>query len=199
MKTKSAVIVALGTTLIGASPLAAQAPEAAAQPGSRLEFLIPSGTLIPTGAQRDAIKRGNMTALQVNYVTNEVFAITSTIGWARSRDLTNAAEAKLDLFTYDVGAEARAPRLWSGKSVTFTPFAGLGAGGRSYNHRDLATDATHNVAGYGSLGGELGVKQVKVRVEARDYVTGFKPLTGAGAGRTGNDVVVMVGVRFGQR
>ncbi len=199
MKTTSAVIVALTTTLIGASTLAAQANEVTTQAGSRLEILVPSGTLIPTGAQRDAIKRGNMTALQVNYVTNEMFVITSMVGWARSRDLTNINEAKLDLFTYDVGAEARAPRLFEGKTVTFTPFAGLGAGGRSYNHRDLAVDATHNVAGYGALGGELGVKRVKVRLEARDYVAGFKPLTGSGAGRTGNDVVVMVGVRFGSR
>jgi hypothetical protein len=199
MKTKSAVIVALGTTLIGASTLAAQATEVTKQPGSRLELLIPSGTLIPTGAQRDAIKRGNMTALQVNYVTNEVFAITSTVGWARSRDLTTANEAKLDLFTYDVGAEARAPGMFLGKAVTFTPFVGAGAGGRSYNYRDLAIDATHNVAGYGSVGGELGVKRVKVRLEARDYVAGFKPLSGSGAGRTGNDVVVMVGLRFVRR
>ena len=93
-------------------------------------------------------------------------------------------------------AEARAPRWISGNGVAFTPFAGAGAGGRSYNYRNLDVDATHNLAAYGSVGGELGVGRVHVRLEARDYVAGFKPLSGGGASRTGNDVVVMAGLRF---
>jgi hypothetical protein len=40
--------------------------------------------------------------------------------------------------------------------VTFRPFVGAGAGGRSYNHRKLDLDATHDVAGYGTVGGEFG-------------------------------------------
>ena len=74
-----------------------------------------------------------------------------------------------------------------------------GAGGRSYNYRKLDVDATHNLAAYGSVGGELGIRRVRVRLEARDYVTGFKPLAGEGAARTGNDVVVMAGLRFVSR
>lgn len=194
MKTTSAVIAALGSTLLAMSTLPAQ-EVTTTQPRSRWEILVPSGTLIPTGAQRDAIKRGNITTLQVSRVTNEKFAVTSMVGWARSRDLSTTNESKLDVFTYDFGAEARAPKLLA----TFSPFVGAGVGGRSYNHRDLAIDATHNVAAYGSLGGELGVKRVAIRLEARDYVAGFKPLNGIGAGRTGNDVVVMAGLRFVRR
>ncbi len=100
------------------------------------------------------------------------------------------------MFTYDVGAEVRAPSWISGKAMTFTPFAGAGAGGRSYNYRTLDVDATHNVAAYGSVGGEFGVRRVHVRLEARDYVTGFKPLSGTGAARTGNDNRLMAKPRF---
>jgi hypothetical protein len=193
------IAAAMGCTLLTATNLSAQATDSLSAPKakSRWELLLPSGTLVPTGAQHDAIKRGSLTAAQVTYVARPGFAITSTVGWARSRDIAIADTPKLDVFTYDIGAEVRAPS--SGTVVTFSPFAGAGAGGRSYNYRKLDVDATHNLAAYGSVGGEIGVRRVHVRLEARDYVTGFKPLNGVGAARTGNDVILMAGVRFGAR
>lgn len=200
MTTHSVLIAsALGCTLVTAT-LSAQATES--QPRERQsawELIVPSGTVVPAGAQRDAVKRANLTAVQLSYVARPAIAITSTVGWARSRDIAAAGDPKLDVFTYDVGAEVRAARWINGKTVTFTPFAGAGAGGRSYNYRKLDVDATHNLSAYGSVGGELGIRRIRLRVEARDYVTGFKPLTGEGAARTGNDVVVMAGLRFVSR
>jgi hypothetical protein len=38
-----------------------------------------------------------------------------------------------------------------------------------------------------------------VRIEARDYVTGFKPLVGAGKSERRNDVVIMAALRFNRR
>jgi hypothetical protein len=160
---------------------------------------VPTGTVVPTGAQRAAIKRGNLTAVQLSYVARPALAVTATVGWARSRDLATANDPKLDVFTYDVGAELRAPRWIDRKAVTFMPFAGIGAGARSYDYRRLDVDATHNLAGYGAVGGELGVRRLRLRLEARDYVTGFQPLTGAGATATRNDVVVMAGLRIVRR
>lgn len=194
MNTRSLIIAAaVGRTLIAASGLSAQAP---AEHKSGWELLIPSGTMVPTGVQRDAIKRGNLSAVQVTYVARPAFAITSTLGWARSRDVATVGDPKLDVFSYDVGAELRGPRQGDGGTVTLTPFAGVGAGGRSYNYRKLDVDATHNLAAYASAGADLGIRRVHVRLEARDYVSGFKPLSGQGASRTGNDVVVMVGLRI---
>jgi hypothetical protein len=195
MNARLAVIVgALGCSLVASSALVAQV-EAPANPG-RWSLLIPSGTIVPTGAQRHAIKRGNVTALQLAYTLRPALAVTSTFGWARSRDVATDGAPKLDVFTYDVGLEARAPRWLDGNGMAFTPFAGAGIGGRSYNYRKLDIDATHNAGGYLSAGGELRIRRVGVRLEARDYVTGFKPLDGAGSGRTGNDVVVMGGLRL---
>jgi hypothetical protein len=196
MTIRSMLIAATaGCTILTATTLSAQGTDTLPKPDAKphWELLVPSGTLVPTGAQRNAIKRGNVTAVQVTYVARPAFAVTSTVGWARSRDIVLADDPKLDVFTYDIGAEVRAPQL--GTAVTFTPFAGVGGGGRSYNYRNLDVDATHNVAAYASVGGEIGVARVRVRLEARDNVTGFKPLSGAGAARTGNDVVVMAGVR----
>jgi hypothetical protein len=83
--------------------------------------------------------------------------------------------------------------------MTFSPFAGTGAGGRSYNYRKLHIEATHNIGAYASVGGELGVRRARLRLEVRDYASGFKPLTGEGSTRTGNDVVVMAGLRLVSR
>jgi hypothetical protein len=80
--------------------------------------------------------------------------------------------------------------------VTFDAFAGIGAGARSYNYRKLDVGATHNVAGYGAVGGEIGVSRVGIRLEVRDYVSGFKPLIGGGVSRTRNDMVITAAVRI---
>ena len=161
------------------------------------EFIVNSGTIVPTGTQRDAIKRGDVTAAQLAYVIRPSFAITASVGWARTRDVASVGDPKLDMFTYDIGGEVRANQLLAGKTLSFSPFAGVGAGGRSYNYRSLAVDATHNLAAYGSAGGEVGIgRRVKLRIEARDYLTGFKPLDGRVGNETRNDVSVMMGLRL---
>ena len=201
MTTRSLLTAAALGTLVSSSAIQAQTTDAPAAPArtSHWELVVPSGTVVPTGAQRDAIKRANITAVQLSWVARPAFAVTTTVGWARSRDVAAVGAPKLDVFTYDVGAEVRAPRWIDGGAVSFSPFAGMGAGGRSYNHRSLDVDATHNLAAYASAGGELGFRRVRLRIEARDYVTGFKPLDGEGAARTGNDVVVMAGLRLVSR
>jgi hypothetical protein len=200
MTIRSVVIAAAASSLLAANVLSAQEEShTAPQPKSRWEFLVLSGTLVPTGAQTDVIKRGDISAAQLTFVARPGLALTSTVGWARSRDVSIGDAPKLDVFTYDVGAELRAPRWNLGETVSIASFAGAGAGGRTYNYRKLDVDATHNIAGYATAGTEVGVRRVHVRLEVRDYVTGFKPLGGIGTGRTGNDVVVMAGLRLGSR
>jgi hypothetical protein len=201
MRTPSILAAATLVTLGGLTDLAAQTaePSATLPAKPRWELLIPTGTVVPTGAQRDAIKRANLSAVQLSYVPRPALAVTAMVGWARSRDIATANDPKLDVFTYDVGAEVRAPRWGGARSTTFMPFAGVGVGARSYNYRSLDVDATHNAAGYAALGGEVGVRRVRLRLEARDYVTGFRPLAGGETAGARNDVVVMAGLRFTRR
>lgn len=163
---------------------------------SKWEFLVDSGVLFPTGAQRDIIKQANITAAQLSYVVRPDLAITTTLGWARARDITSVANPRLDIFTYDIGAEFRPVHWLAGRTVNFSPFAGIGAGGRTYNYHSLNVDATHNIAGYVSAGGEFGIRRVRLRLEVRDYVTGFQPLNGVGSSGARNDVVAMIGLRI---
>jgi len=195
------IAAALGSTA-AIAPLPAQATtETQTTPEHKpgWELLVSSGVVVPTGAQRTRVAQGKLTAAQVLYVVRPAIAVTASLGWARTRDIATVNDPKLDAFTYDVGAELRAPKLIGGSAISLSPFAGIGAGGRSYNYRSLSAPATSNVAGYGSVGGELGVGRIRLRLEARDYVTGFRPLAGEGAARSGNDVVLMGGLRFVRR
>jgi hypothetical protein len=162
----------------------------------RLEIRVTGGELVPTGDQRSAIDNAKMTAAQVSWLVRPQLAVTGTFGWARSRDVASVDRPKLNIFTSDLGLEVR-PRQWfHGRAVTFDAFAGAGVGARSYDYRNVDARATHNLAGYGAAGGELGVGRVGVRVEVRDYVSGFKPLTGNGPSHTRNDMVITAAVRI---
>jgi hypothetical protein len=163
------------------------------------ELRLPSGAFIATGTQRDHLRNGGVTAIQLSRTVGRSIAITGTFGWARSRDLGATDTPKLDVFTSDIGLEACSTEWLTGGSVSFSTFAGLGGGARSYNYRSLAVDATNNLAAYASFGGELGMGRVALRVEARDYVTGFKPLIGTGKSDARNDVVIMAAFRFNRR
>src|SRR5918992_1411401 len=187
---------AFGMLAAAIQPAAAQSAPSAPKAHTGWNFLVSSGTLVPTGVQRHAIKRSNLTTAQLSYVVHPSLAVMTTLGWARSRDVASVNDPKLDVFTYDLGAEVRAPRWLAGDVMSFSPFAGVGAGVRSYNYRSLEIDATHNLAAYASAGGEIGIGRVHLRIEARDYVTGFKPLDGVGAADTRNDVVLVAGLRF---
>jgi hypothetical protein len=193
------IAASMAAAVLSTTNLSAQATDSSTNAqAKRWELTVPGGTLVQTGAQRDVLKRGDVTAIQLTYAPRQMLAFTSTAGWARSRDLATEGDPKLDVFTYDVGAELRAPRIRR-KSLTFMPFAGAGAGGRTYDYRSLDVDATHNVAAYASIGGDVLIRRIGIRLEARDYVAGFKPLTGGGVSRTSNDVAVMIGVRLVSR
>ncbi len=202
MSIRSLLAVAVVASAVAvASPLSAQVADSSA--GStqthRWEFLATSGAVLPTGAQKNAIKSGNLSGAQLSYIVNPAIALTGTFGWARTRDITTSGDPKLDAFLYDLGAEVRANRWNVSEATTFRPFLGAGAGARSYNYRSLNVDATHNIAAYGSVGGEVGYRRVALRIEARDYVSSFKPLVGSGSADTRNDVVLMGGLRINAR
>lgn len=196
---RSRIIAAttLGLLLASTRAVGAQATDSTlATRNSRWEVLSSSGALVPTGAQRSAMKRAALTTAQVLYVVGPHLAVTTTLGWGRSRDLVAEGTSKLSVFTYDVGLEARGPQWRQQSALALTPFAGLGAGGRSYDHRGRDVDATHDIAAYASLGAELGAGRVRLRLEGRDYLSRFSPVTGGGRATARQDFTLLVGLRL---
>lgn len=177
-------------------PASAQVP---AGPTARWEFLMSSGATIPAGEQRRAISSGALSAVQVSYLARPAIAVTAMMGWARSRDLAFAGNPTLDLFSYDIGAEARARGTHAGQRIAFRPFAGFGVGARSYNHRHVDLAVMHAAAAYASAGGELGGGRIRLKLEARDYLIHFKPLAGESGSDTRSEVTVMAGLRLVSR
>jgi hypothetical protein len=184
-------LLALATTVA-----AAQEPSTTSR---GWELRLPGGALIATGAQRQQLGDAHLTALQLSRTLGSQLAVTGTFGWARSQDRAAAGTPKLDVFTSDVGIESCFHEWFADKSVSFETFAGIGGGARSYNYRSLAVAASNNLAAYAAVGGELGMGRFAVRLEARDYMTGFKPLVGGGKSETRNDVVIMGALRFNRR
>jgi hypothetical protein len=152
-----------------------------------------AGAFIPTGQQRDFLKDAVIVGGQASYRIVPQLALTGTLGWSPSKDRITPGDQTLDVWQYDLGAELRAPSWLASGAWDFTPFAGLGAGGRTYNYRDLDVNSKTNFAGFGTLGGELGFGRIGFRVEGRDYVSQFKPFTG-GDSKTRNDVTVAAGL-----
>lgn len=189
------VTLALTSTISGALSNSVAAQSTPEKP-DHWEFRASSGALVPTGSARNTVKDAALSTAQLSYLVRPLFAITGTFGWARSRDRLTEGQPKLDAFLYDLGAEFRLAPLFSASRFAVAPFVGAGAGAQSYNYRSLNTDATHNMAGYGAIGGEMGVRRVRLRLEVRDYVSGFKPLSGIGESRTHNDIVITAAFRI---
>ena len=152
------------------------------------------GAFIPTGDQRDLLKDAVLVGGQASWRLAPALALTGTVGWTPSKDKISAGNQTLDIVQYDLGVEARAAGLTGGESWNFTPFAGVGLGGRTYSYRDLNVDSKTDFDGYGAVGGEFGLGRVGLRIEARDYVSRFKPLTGSGENTTRNDIALAAGL-----
>jgi hypothetical protein len=173
------------TQLLAAQESTAPATSATTSaPERRWEIRFTSGGLFNAGTQRNYLKDAQTSAAQLSFLVRPTVAVTGTLSWARSRDLGTIDTPKLDIFTSDLGVELRPAAWFAGHAVTFSPFAGVGAGVRSYNYRTLD---------------EIGVGRVGVRIEVRDYASGFKPLMGSGKSATRNDIMLTVALRFNRR
>lgn len=191
------LVVGVLALMLGLTTAASAQDTASA--GDKFEFRVSGGYLVATGAQRTQVTDAQVTAAQLSWVVHPRLALNGTFGWARSRDRIAAGTPKLDVVNGDVGGELRTARWSLGGPFSLSAFGGLGVGFRSYNYRSLDLPATYNLAGYGSVGGEVGIGRVGLRLEARDYLTGFKPLAGQGGSATRNDVMITAALRFNLR
>jgi len=188
---------ATSSVLLALSALVGVAGSAGAQSVSqRFEVRPFVGAYVPTGDQRDLLKDAVLAGAQLSVRVIPAVAITGTFAWSPSKDRVTAGDQTLDLYQYDVGAELR-PSAWlTGATWQLTPFVGAGVGGRTYDYRDLDVDAKTNFDGYGAVGGDLAFGPIGLRLEVRDYVSQFKPLTGSGDSKTRNDLGFAFGVGY---
>jgi len=180
----------------GLSPLTAHAQFAWLRRDSmRFEIRPYAGVYLPTGAQRADIEGASVGGLQMSLGVVPRFAMTLTLGVAQSNDRIGATDRHVDIIQYDVGGEWRRPVWYRDGRYELAPFIGAGFGTRTYLYAARGDTVTTSTDGYATIGAELGVGLIGVRVEARDYVSRFASLATTGTGpTTRNDVTVSVGI-----
>jgi hypothetical protein len=180
----------LSATLLGAS-LPSQA-DAQSTSRSRFEARPFVGAYLPVGDHRDLLGDAITAGIQGGYSLTENLSLVATVGAAPSSDKRIPRYGDVDLFTYDIGAELTKSFDIGRAGITLSPFIGLGAGGRTYDYRDWNSRSETNFAGYGSLGGQLHLGSLGLRLEARDYMSSFKGLVGEMSDReTRNDLTIV--------
>jgi len=160
-----------------------------------LEIRPFAGAFIPTGAQRTVLKDAVLAGGQLSARLVPALAVTGTFAWTPNNDQLTPGAPSLDVYQYDLGLEARGAGWFQGDGWAFTPFVGVGGGGRTYSYRNLNVGSTTDGDGYGSVGAELDFGRLGVRVEGRDYISQFRPLGGQSGPTTNrNDVGVTGGL-----
>jgi hypothetical protein len=161
-----------------------------------VELSLRSGAFIPTGSSRSVLDNAYLNIGQLSARLTEYLWATGTFTFGGNHDRSLLQAPSLEVYQYDLGVEARAPFWLERGRWNFTPFAGLGAGGRTYSYRHVAYKNATDADGYGSVGGQLFYRGVGLRVDARDYVSRYQPLMGSGRATTHNDVQLAAGLLF---
>lgn len=165
-------------------------------PSERRPELRPfAGAFLPTGAQHDDFRNAATLGIQGAMELSSWMHLVATVGWTPSSNRFRVLDDdRTDIWQYDVGAEFNVlqplPSRW-----LLRPFAGLGAGARTYDYRAARVGSRTCAAGYGSAGTELQRDYWAFRLEGRDYLSCMEsPITGVK--RTRNDVGVVFGVAY---
>jgi hypothetical protein len=193
MKTR-AIAVAAGTALLILTVVSEAADAQSIM--KRFQSRSTVGAFIPMGAQGDVLDAGPVFGSQLSFAINPNVSIVGAFSMSSSKEESPTAD-DVDIYQYDIGAEV-GKTIPAGERLRFRPYVGAGIGGRSYNYKDISGTAQHNLAGYGSAGAILMFGRVGVRLEARDYVSGFKGLSGEyESSKTRNDLMLTTGLAFG--
>lgn len=154
------------------------------------------GAYMPTGDHGDLLEAGATVGTQGAFNLTRRLSLVASASWTRSALSDAAIDDGIDLFQYDLGAEFRQP-ITLANGATIAPFIGVGAGGRTYAYEAEALDAETNLAGYGSIGGQLRLGGMGLRLEMRDYVSSFKGLQGEyREAKARNDVTLLTALSF---
>ena len=152
------------------------------------------GVYLPTGPMQDQFKSASMAGVQVAFEMNRNFHVLGSVGWTHGHTKLPISRDRTDIWQYDVGVEGNLIQPL-GDVWLLRPFAGIGAGGRTYDYLAPGVGSRRCTAGYGSLGTELQRGNVALRLEGRDYLSCFEsPVTSQKS--TLNDVGISLGLAY---
>jgi hypothetical protein len=151
------------------------------------------GVFVPTGSMRDDFKTATLLGAQVALELSSNWHVLSNVSFTHGHNRLYATSDRTNIWQYDAGVEGNLV-VPMGERWLFRPFAGLGAGGRTYDYRG-EVDTRSCTAGYGALGSEFQTGPVALRLEARDYLSCFEsPISGYK--KTRNDLGFAFGLAY---
>jgi len=134
-----------------------------------------AGVYIPMNKNSEELSTTVTLGVQVRGELTKYFGLTATIWWAGSEaelpSLFDGVEP-IDLYHYDLGVEFRPPPLFQ-EHKNVTPFLGIGAGGVTYDFRDICGSAESDFSAFASMGLEVLVEHLAFRLEGRGYLWEF--------------------------
>jgi hypothetical protein len=182
------IVIAAAALVAGATALPAQVTTL------KPEIRPFAGANIPTGPQRDVFTDGGMLGAQIALELNPSLHVLGSLGWVASQTMYAVSNDHVNMFTYDVGVEFGVVQPLGGM-WELKPFAGIGAGGRTYTYRGALPDRT-GLSGYVALGTEFQIAPWAFRLEVRDNVFAYKaPLAGAEM-EARNDIGLSLGLAY---
>jgi hypothetical protein len=165
---------------------------------SVLEVRPVAGAYVPTGRQHQLLDDGLALGAQLAVELERGAHLVAGFLWIPTEQRTTGVDDRIEMAQFDLGAEWLSPgrrRLHD----NVNPLAGVGVGLRAYRSRDADTPSQANLAGYASLGGEIKVQRVAVRLELRDYLSAFRGLRGDESTSLRNDVAITFGLAYHTR
>lgn len=154
-----------------------------------------AGAYVPTGDQRDLLNDALLLGVQGGVELSDRAHLIGTLAWSPSKNNEMSTQRNFNLYQYDLGLELFNHRHM-GEEWTFKPFAGVGAGARTFDFPDPAIKTKTYLTGYASLGTEFQFRRFALRIEGRDYVYRFKGMTGDEDASTCNDLALVTGAAF---
>ena len=187
---RHALILSIAALTVAATRASAQ--EAA---GIRVEIRPYVGAYVPAGKLADDFKTATTLGAQGALEIAPFMHIVTTVGWTHGHNKYAAFSDDLThIWHYDIGAEFNLTRS-VGPSWLLKPFAGIGAGGRTYDYQAANVGTYTCTAGYGAVGTEFQKNVVALRLEARSYLACFEsPVTGKK--KTLSDFGIAFGVAY---
>ena len=153
------------------------------------------GMYVPTGTQRDLFDDAAMYGVQAALELRPSFHLLGTLGYVPGQTKYTTFKNDVQIIQYDVGFELNMVRPL-GETWLFKPFAGLGAGARTYEYDNATLKNRTCAAGYGALGMEFEFNRAAIRFEGRDNVYCFRSAIPDIKSKTRNDVGFSLGLAY---
>ena len=184
-----------GTIAAAGLLIAMSAAQAQESKPVRLEVRPFAGRYLPTGTQGGEFKQAPTFGVQGALELSSNIHVLASVGWTDGETKNETLALRgTQMLQSDLGIEANGVRE-IGTQYLLRPFAGIGAGARSYRYKEPGVANSTTPAGYLTLGSELQRSAVALRLELRGYVSRFNvPLNDETQFR--NDMAFMFGLAY---